>query len=409
MTIDITGVAESEYTGFNRVDELAFGYDATDEENELDRTLREPKRMIAARMDGIMVGIAGAYSFDMTVPGGSAPVAGVTWVGVLPTHRRRGVLTAMMRHQLHGLHESLGEAVAALYASESVIYGRFGYGQASQELRLTMRRGANALRRTNPPDDSLTLRLCDPNEILPSLKPVYEVEQAQRPGMLARDDRWWRVTTFWPERRRDGASSLRAVTASDDARLRGYAVFAIKDDWVEGRPASVVRVREMFATDPEAYAAVWRFLLDIDLTATVEARSRPVDDPLLHLLTDPRGAQPVMTDGLYVRLVDLDRALVQRRYDAPVDVVLDVTDDFCPWNAGRWRLAGDSTGATCTRTHDSPDVTLSATELGAAYLGGTSLGTLARAGRVREQTSGALAAVNRAFRSEPLPWCAVMF
>ncbi len=152
MTIDITGVAESEWSAeFLRVDELAFGYDATDEENELDRTLREPKRMIAARVGGEMVGIAGAYSFDMTVPGGSAPMAGVTWVGVLPTHRRRGVLTAMMRHQLHDLHESQGEAVAALYASESVIYGRFGYGQASQELRLTMHRGANALRRTSAP------------------------------------------------------------------------------------------------------------------------------------------------------------------------------------------------------------------------------------------------------------------
>jgi predicted acetyltransferase len=407
MTIEITGIAEPEWTAFNRVDELAFGYDATDEENELDRTLREPKRMIAARIGGEMVGIAGAYSFDMTVPGGSAPVAGVTWVGVLPTHRRRGVLTAMMRHQLHGLHESQGEAVAALYASESVIYGRFGYGQASQELRLTMQRGANALRRTTP-DNALTLRLCDPKEILASLKPVYEVEQAQRPGMLARDDRWWRVTTFWPERRRDGASSLRAVTVSD-ARLRGYAIFAIKDDWVEGRPASVVRVREMFATDPEAYAAIWRFLLDIDLTAIVEARSRPVDDPLLHLLTDPRGARPVMTDGLYVRLADIDRALTQRTYEAPVDVVLDVTDDFCPWNAGRWRLAGNATGATCTRTNDSADVTLSSTELGAAYLGGTSLGTLARAGRVSEQTRGALSAIDRAFRSEPLPWCPVMF
>lgn len=409
MTIEITGVTESEWTEFLRVDQLAFGYDATEEENELDRGLREQERMIAARVDAEMVGIAAAYSFDMTVPGGSAPVAGVTWVGVLPTHRRRGVLTAMMRHQLHGLHDSGGEAVAALFASESIIYGRFGYGQASQDLRLTMHRGTNALRRVSPPSDSLTLRLCDPDEVLASLKPVYEVERRQRPGMLARDDRWWRVTTFFPERRRDGASSLRAVLLSDDARLRGYAIFAIKDDWVEGRPASVVRVREMFATDPEAYSGIWRFLLDIDLTATVEVRSRPLDDPLLHLLTDPRGVRPTVSDALYVRLVDVDRALEQRTYDAPVDVVLDVSDDFCPWNAGRWRLTGGESGATCTRTSDAANVALSATELGAAYLGGTSLGTLARAGRVREETPGAVAVVDRAFRHEPLPWCPVMF
>jgi predicted acetyltransferase len=409
MTIEITGVAESDWTEFHRVDQLAFGYDALEEEDALDREILEQDRLIAARVGPEIVGVAGAFSFDMTVPGDAAPVAGVTWVAVLPTHRRRGVLTAMMRHQLHQLHESRGEAVAALFASEPVIYGRFGYGQASQDLRLTMQRGRNAVRGPVPPADSFTLRLCDPNEVLPALKPVYEVELALRPGMVARDDRWWRVTTFFPERRRGGASSLRTVILSDDTGLRAYAHFAIKDDWTEGRPAHAVRVREVFATDPEAYAGIWRFLLDIDLTATVEVRGRPLDDPLLHLLTDPRGARPTMSDALYVRLVDIDRALAQRTYDCPVDVVLDVSDSFCPWNAGRWRLSGDAAGSTCTRTNEAADVSLTATELGAAYLGGTSLGTLARAGRVREETRGAVAVVDRAFRNEPLPWCPIQF
>jgi predicted acetyltransferase len=410
MTIAITGVTESEWQEFHRVDQLAFGYDATEEEDALDRELLEQDRMIAAHADSQLVGVGAAFSLDMTMPGGGvAPVAGVTWVAVLPTHRRRGILTAMMRYQLHGLHQSGGEAVAALTASEPVIYGRFGYGLASLDLHLTMHRGANAVRRSSAPDGSFTLRLCDPTEILPSLSPVYEAERAARPGMLARDERWWRLTTFFPEHRRDGASSLRTVILSDGAGLRGYANFAIKDNWTDGRPASEVRVREMFATDPAAYAGIWRFLLDIDLTATVEARSRPVDDPLLHLLTDPRGARPTLMDALYVRLVDVDRALSQRTYDAPVDVVVDVSDDFCPWNAGRWRLSGDPSGATCTRTRDAADVTLSATELGAAYLGGTSIRALARAGRVHEETRGAVAAVDRAFRSEPLPWCPVRF
>jgi predicted acetyltransferase len=409
MTIAITGVAESDWPGFHRVDQLAFGYDATEEEDALDREILEQDRLIAARVGTEIVGIAAAFSLDMTVPGGPVPVAGVTWVAVLPTHRRRGVLTAMMRHQLHELHNSPGEAVAALSASEPIIYGRFGYGQASQDLRLTMHRGPNALRPPVRPQESFTLRLCEPTEVLPALKPVYEVERAQRPGMLARDDRWWRVTTFFPERRRGGASSLRTVILSDDAHLRAYAHFAIKDDWVDGRAAGVVRVREVFATDPAAYAGIWRFLLDIDLTVTVEVRSRPIDDPLLHLLADPRGSRPTMSDALYVRLVDVDRALAQRTYDSAVDVVLDVSDDFCPWNVGRWRLSGDPSGATCTRTSDPADVALTATELGAAYLGGTSLATLARAGRVQEETRGGVAVIDRAFRNEPLPWCPIQF
>src|SRR5215207_4397195 len=305
MTVVISGVAASEWADFLRADELAFGYDATEEEQALDREFLEQDRMIAARDGGEIAGIAAAYSLEMTVPGGSVPVAGVTWVAVLPTHRRRGILTTMMRHQLHGLHEPGGEAIAALFASEPMIYGRFGYGQASQEMRLTMRRGANALRRSVRTDGALTVRLCEPNDVLASLRPVYEIERSQRPGMLVRDDRWWRATTFFPERRRNGASSLRTAILSDASQLRAYAHFAVKDEWIDGRPAGTLRVRELFASDPQAYAEIWRFLLDIDLTATVEVRSRPVDDPLLHLLTDPRGARPTVADALYVRLVDV--------------------------------------------------------------------------------------------------------
>ena len=159
--------------------------------------------------------------------------------------------------------------------------------------------------------------------------------------------------------------------------------------------------RELFAADPEAYARITGSCWTSISPATVEVRSRPVDDPLLHLLADRAAPGRRSRDALYVRLVDLDRALGLRTCPTPVDVVLDVRDAFCPWNAGRWRLSGDASGAICARTSDPADVALSATELGAAYLGGTSLGTLARAGRV-EMTRGSLAVVDRAFRNEPL-------
>ena len=165
--------------------------------------------MIAARDGTEMTGIAAAYSLHMTLPGGSAPVAGVTWVAVLPTHRRRGILTAMMRHQLEGLHQSGGEAIAALFASEPIIYGRFGYGLASQEMRLTMQRGVNALRQPVPATGSLTPRLCEPAEVLPSLGSVYEIERRQRPGMLTRDDRWWQGDHVLPR-----ATARRGIVAA---------------------------------------------------------------------------------------------------------------------------------------------------------------------------------------------------
>ena len=202
-----------------------------------------------------------------------------------------------------------------------------------------------------------------------------------------------------------GYSPLEAVLAAD-----GYVLYATKPEWTPAGPAGTVRVRELVATSPASVAALWRFVLDLDLMATVTAWPCASDNPLLHLLAEPRAAQATLRDNLWVRLVDVPAALAGRRYATPVDVVLEVIDEFCPWNAGRWRLSGGPTGATCTATADPADLTLHVADLGATYLGGSSLVARAQAGGVLERSTGSLAAASTALGwPGPAPYCPNVF
>lgn len=413
-------IAGSEVEDYFAVLGHAFGETASAELAALERSLLELDRSIAAYDGdrGRLVGTAGIYSQQMTVPGGPRPVAGVTAVAVLPTHRRRGVLSALMRHQLHDLHARGAEPVAALWASEATIYRRFGYGVASRDLSMSVPRRGNALG-AEPLDPGLRARLVSPAESLDVVEPVYDAVRAARPGMYARDARWRRREIHDPPGERGGRSELRCVVVEDGAAVRAYARYAVEARWDATGPAGIVHVREAYGVDPPAYAALLRYLCDLDLTATVRLDHRPTDDPLLDLLTDARRAVPVLRDGLYVRLVDLGRALADRSYAADLDVVLDVRDPLCPWNAGRWRLgaAAGSAGvrsadadAECTRTDAPPDLALSVGDLGSAYLGSAgALHRLAASGRVEELRPGALAAASRAFSGDVEPWCPTVF
>ncbi|MGH3321977.1 MAG: GNAT family N-acetyltransferase [Streptosporangiaceae bacterium] len=404
----IRPIRKAEWDAYVSVLEQAFGETESPEEVQLDRELIDLDRTLAAFDGATMCGTTCVFPFEMTVPGGALlPVAGVSAVAVLPTHRRRGVLTGMMRRQLTDLYESGAEPVAALYASEPAIYGRFGYGIATYRARLAVPRDPRAL--ADPPADaSVRLRLVVPSDSLDLVAPVYAANVPRRPGLLTRSGLWAKAAILDPERDRKGYSPLRCVLAEDTSGVQGYAWYATTQEGSGGRPGGTVGVREVFAADRPAYAALWRYLLDLDLMGTVEAR-RPIDDPLLAMLADPRRAAPVASDGLHVRLVDVGRALAARTYATEVDVVFDVTDSFCPWNTGRWRLTGGPEGATCERTSTDADLVLSVRELGAAYLGGTSLHTLAGAGRVNESRRGALAAAAHAFAHAPAPYCATDF
>lgn len=382
----------------------AFGAGpASAEERELDRSLIEPERALAVWDGPELVGTSGAFRFRMTVPGGAVlPTAGVTMVSVSATHRRRGVLTSMMRRQLDDVRE-WGEPLAALTASEPAIYGRFGYGAATHQLLAEIDTGRVTLD-VPAGTDAVRLRYAGPAEVLDACEAVYARTVPLRPGMLARQPGWERVELLDPESERDGASALQCVVAERDGEVTGFARFRTKLGWGTGGHDGTVTLEDLAALDPATDAALWRFLFGIDLMTTLVVRRRPVDDAWQYLVSDIRRCRTRVRDAAYVRLVDVGAALAARTYQAPVDVVLEVDDAFCPWNSGRWRLTGDSKGASCERTTDTAELALSVRELGAAYLGGVSLLSLARAGRVRELRPGALAEASPAFGSPTVPW-----
>ncbi|MEU6380283.1 GNAT family N-acetyltransferase [Streptomyces sp. NPDC046909] len=383
------------------------GVPESTEERELWNSLTEPDRSIGAWDGDRCVGSAGVFSFRLTVPGGAAvPAAGVTMVSVAATHRRRGVLTSMMRRQLDDVRE-WGWPLAVLTASEPAIYGRFGYGGATFHLHSEI--DTTRVRLSVPPGtDDVRLRYADPVAALDACEAVYARLVPLRPGMVVRNPGWERLVVLDPESERGGASPMQCVLAERDGErgreVVGYARFAVKPEWDLGGPKGTVIVREVQGLDPAADAALWRFLFDIDLTSTVSVRGRPVDEVWQYLVSDFRRCAPRVRDSLFVRLVDVGAALEARTYQAPVDVVFEVADEFCPWNAGRWRLSGDAKGASCERTDDAADLALSVRELGAAYLGGVSLVSLAAAGRVRELRRGALGEASLAFGSAVAPW-----
>ncbi|WP_438487963.1 GNAT family N-acetyltransferase [Streptomyces sp. S186] len=404
MTTELRPLREGDWDAWYDQLDMAFGgVPDGPERRAWWREITEVERSFAVWDGDAIVGTAGSFSFGLTVPGGAElPVAGVTLVSVQPTHRRRGVLRSMMRHQLTDLRER-GEALAVLTASEPAIYGRFGYGPAAQELRMTVdtvRLAAPEL----PGVDGVRLRLADPAASVAECERVYGQLVPTRPGMLARRPHWERQGVLDPESEREGAGRLQCVLAEVDGEVRGYARYAVKPDWDRTGPRGVVQLGQLDALDPVVHAALWRYLFGIDLTESVVARDRPVDDPLLHLVADHRRCDIAVRESLFARPVDVGAALAARTYRTPVDVVLEVADDFCPWNAGRWRLSGDERGAVCERTTDPAELALSVRELGSAYLGGFTLSALAGAGRVRELRPGALAAASLAFGSDVAPW-----
>ncbi|WP_367041900.1 GNAT family N-acetyltransferase [Streptomyces sp. Je 1-332] len=404
MTTELRELRQEDWDEYYAALELAFGGVAeAREESELWNALVEFHRCFGAWEGGTCVGTTGAFSFRLCVPGGSlVDAAGVTMVSVAATHRRRGILTSMMRRQLDDVRAK-GEFLAVLTASEPAIYGRFGYGTATFATKAEIDTSRVSLSVPAGTDD-VGLRYTKPADVHEACEELYARRVSERPGMLARQPGWERLGLLDPESERHGASPLQCVVAERDGELVGYARFQVKPDWDMAGPKGTVRLRDLEAADPVAYAALWRFLFGIDLTSTVEAHSRPTDDAVFHLVSDVRRCRIQVRDSLHVRLVEVAAALEARAYRTPVNLVLDVEDAFCPWNAGRWRLTGDLKGATCERTEDDADLALSVRDLGSAYLGGVSLTSLAAAGRVRELRPGALAEAATAFGSDVAPW-----
>lgn len=379
-----------------------FGMEPTEERIERFSKNLPIERMHAARENGATVGGAGAFPFEMTVPGGAVATAGVTVVGTYPTHRRRGVLRAMMRAQLDDVH-ARGEPVALLWASEDTIYGRFGYGMASVAGSVSIPKDANAFVRPLEPPGSL--RIVEAEEALRLFPRVWDQVRRKTPGMLARTRNWWEFRVLFqpPGGGEDGPK--RFVVLEREGRPEGYAVYRHKPKFDDGEFDSELQVVEAVALDGRPTAEIWRYLLDIDWSTKITAHLLPADHPLWWLLATPRRMKLRIGDGLWVRLVDVGAALSARRYATDGAVVVEVADEFCPWNAGTWRIANGK----AKRTTASPQLRCDVTALGSVYLGGFTFSQLLRGGRVEELRRGAAARADAMFASERAPWCPEIF
>lgn len=378
-----------------------FGAPPDEERLQRFSKVLELERMLAALEDGEVVGGAGAFTFDFSVPGGTLPCAGVTVVGVAPTHRRRGALRTLMDTQLRDVHER-GEPIAALWASEETIYGRFGYGIASWagDVKIAREWGAFA----GPLERRGQMRFVAQEQALELFPPVWEALRRERPGVPSRTRDWWELRPLrLPDEEK--ANPKRFVALDLDGETQAYAVFKRHPGWEDGVSNARVEVTEAVGATPPATAELWRFLLDIDWTATFEASLLPPDHPLFLLLANPRRARYRMGDALWVRLVDVGAALSGRAYSGDGSIVFDVRDAVCPWNEGRWKLEGGS----AARTDDAADVALDVSALGSAYLGAISFVELRGAGRLEELVDGAVQRADALFGWRPLPWCPEIF
>jgi predicted acetyltransferase len=394
------------------MDALAFGGSPHDDAADIEKELFPWDRSLGSYDGDQLVGAAAAFRLRMAVPGGALrPMAGVTWVSVLPSYRRRGLTRAHMHKQLQDLYEAGDEAVAALWASEPGIYGRFGYGLASSSIGVEVPRPTRLV--GTPADPSLRLRLMPAPDSADTVAPLYDELVAAptvRPGMLTRESKlWWQRVLADRERDHSSTSVLTCAVVERGSIVRGYAVYRMRSRWDTFRANGTVEVREIHAAEPAALAMLYEFLLDVDLTAETALWNLPLDDPLLYWMADRRAADPRLRDTLYVRLLDVGRALGERCYAADVDLVFDVQDSVCPWNVGRWRLQGGRDGAACARTQRGADLTLDVRELGAAYLGAPAFGPALLAGYAEELTPDAAARAAVAFGHELAPFCPYIF
>ena len=390
--LEMRTVTADEFVQWVRAEARAYGNRLNDDPEVL-RPHFDLDRSIAVFDQKDIVGGAHSHRIEMSIPGASTMIAGVANIAVQPTHRRRGVMTRMMHHQIRDIHER-GEPLAALFASESVIYGRFGYGIGSLHERWTIDRQHNGYAR--PYESNGRIVFVDPVDITKELPEVFRRSTSGRPGVFQRAFHEWERDSQAPEHKQGGPGGLFYAAYEDAGRVDGYAKYRTR--------GTTLIVNELMAATKEANTALWRFCFDTDLVSCTEALKRPVDDPLPWMLADPRRLQRLTRDGLWVRLVDVAASLKLRRYMQDDRLVLEVRDELCPWNQGRFELEGSSQGAECRASSSSPDLAIAVSDLASAYLGTVSFSTLAQAGLVDEGTPGALLRADRMFAVRYQPW-----
>lgn len=390
-----------EMFAWTRAVEAHFGEVGSDDETTSWATSMDASRMLAVFDAGEIVANGGAWALEQTMPGGAAiAVAGITAVGVSPTHRRQGLLNRMMTRMLDDA-SARGESIAILTASESIIYGRYGFGWATTlvESDVECDHGAFA----GPVHAPGRIRRIDKDAVLKVVPGLHNRVRLRQVGDISVPTGYWDRMAADYESHRHGATPLfYALHENDEGEPDGFAAYRYKHEWPHGNPKSTAVVDELFATSPEVEAALFRYLLDLDLVATVRFHARPVDDHLRLRLANPRRYTiRGMGDHVWARLVDVAPALATRHYNDDGSVVIEVADRFRPQNDGRYRVGNDG----CERTDAEPDIAVPVDSLGAAFLGGVSFASLAQAGRATEVATGGLRRVDALFLSDVPPYC----
>ena len=356
------------------------------------RLVFTPDRSIMAFDGKNMVGNALSYEMDMYIPGGLSKIAAVASVSVQATHRRKGINRSIMKYQLEDIH-SRQEPLAVLQASESIIYGRYGYGMASFENNLEIEKTRSAYAIDHVPEgQSYFIEESEAREICPQ---IYAKAIENRVGMVRRKENWWEFR-FREPGLKGGDSKSWFVKYQKNGQNEGYLRYTISD--VE------LNIIELIASSHEAYSSLWRLCLDMDLVDIIKAEHRPADEELKWMLADPRRLVEHSCDRYWVRLVDVKKALSQRSYSVDGSLTLEVRDSFLPWNEEVVELRSESGESSCATSNRNPDIVLSAGDLGAVYLGGINFSTLLAAGRIEEITKGSISKANLMFSTKRNPW-----
>ena len=393
MKIEYKSVTWDEFITVKKTTARAFHEYREEIDLRAHKNIFDPDRSIIAYEGEYMVGSSVSYPLDMYIPGGLCPIAAVAGVAVQATHRRRGINTKIMKIQLEDIH-SRNEPLAVLQASESLIYGRYGYGMASMEHNLEIEKIHGSYTVDHIPKGKLYY--CGEDEAMQICPDIFYRATLNRVGMVTRNDKWWNFRSLEPGTK-GGDGRTWYVRYECDGVNEGYVRYQVKGE--------VLVIIELISATQEAYKSLWRFCLDMDLIKVIRADHRPADEELKWIIADPRRLTEHTSDRSWVRLVDVKEALVRRKYSTDDSIVFGVEDTFLTWNNVTLELSSRRYETECKHTTKTPDILLGASELGAVYLGAVDFTTLARAGRVDELTDGAIQRANFMFSTERKPWC----
>jgi predicted acetyltransferase len=389
-----------------RTSEIGFSEDAPDDLRARVRKVADPARFLGGVEDGRFVSTAGVFSMKLSVPGGELPAGGVTWVTVLPSHRRQGILSRMMRLMIDDCH-ARNEPLAILWASEAAIYQRFGYGLGTWSMNLDADTVATRIAGERPAGGSF--RLIPAGQGMELVAPIYDAARSGRAGFLSRSPDWWVGQLPLVEKDAKGGEAKRLVVYDGGSGPEAYAVYKTKADWSVRGPNVSLTVEEAIGSTAAGTREIWRYLFAVDLVRTLKVWRLPRDHAILGLVAEPRRLGVTMGDGLWVRIVDVRAALEGRTYGVDGKgsgvVSIDLRDDFCPWNAGRWKLDVGAGHARASRTDEPADLALDANALASLFLGGFSATTLVGASAVEELRPGGLATADALFPTPLQPWC----